>query len=61
MTGPIRSWDDYVDALGEMPDWAQYAAQQRIRNLINTDLQLQRFGVSYPHSEPENSKSTLGD
>lgn len=49
----IRSWDDYIDALAELPEWAQYAAQQRIRNVINTDLQLGRCGVSYPHVDPD--------
>jgi hypothetical protein len=49
----IKSWDDYMDALDELPLWAQYAARQRIRDAINTDLQLQRLGVSYPHTEPK--------
>jgi hypothetical protein len=54
----IRSWDDYVDALSELPEWAQYAAQQRIRNVIFTDLQLQRFGVQYPHKDPDSDPET---
>jgi len=55
VTKQIKSWDDYMDALAELPEWAQYAAQQRIRNVINTDLQLQRYGVAYPHKEPDPS------
>jgi hypothetical protein len=48
----IKSWDDYMDALDELPLWAQYAARQRIFNIINTDLQLQKLGIPYPHKEP---------
>jgi len=49
MSGPIRSWDDFVDALGSMPAWAQYRNQLRVQDMVKTAEQLSRYGVSYPH------------
>jgi hypothetical protein len=49
----IRSWDEYMDALSELEPEDQAAARERIRDLVATDLQLQRFGVSYPHESPK--------
>jgi cysteinyl-tRNA synthetase len=48
-TSYIRSWDDFVDALGSMPAWAQYRAQLRVQEMVKTAEQLAQYGVSYPH------------
>jgi hypothetical protein len=44
----MKSWDDFMDALGSKPEWAQYADQLRVQNMVKTAEQLSRFGVSYP-------------
>jgi len=49
MSGPIRSWDDYMDAMGRKPPYQQYADQLRVQDMVKTAEQLARYGVSYPH------------
>jgi hypothetical protein len=53
-TSYIKSWDDFVDALGSMPAWAQYRNHLRVQDMMRTAEQLQKLGVSYPHQEPAN-------
>jgi hypothetical protein len=48
----IRSWDDFVDALGSMPAWAQYRNHLRVQDMVRTHEQLNKLGVPYPHEEP---------
>jgi hypothetical protein len=52
-TSYIRSWDDFVDALGSMPAWAQYRNHLRVQDMVRTHEQLNNLGVPYPHAEPE--------
>jgi hypothetical protein len=47
----IKSWDDFVDALGSMPVWAQYRNQLRVQDIVKTHEQLNKLGVPYPHEE----------
>jgi len=51
-TSYIRSWDDFVDALGSMPAWAQYRNHLRVQDMMRTHEQLNKLGVPYPHQEP---------
>lgn len=55
MSKQIKSWDDYMDALSELPLPAQSIVRQRILDSVQTDIQLQRFGVPYPHQKPDAS------
>jgi hypothetical protein len=48
-TGPIRGWDDYMEALAQKPPYQQYADQLRVQDMVRTAEQLAQFGVSYPH------------
>ena len=48
----IKSWDDFVEAIGSMPAWVQYRNQIRVRDMMRTHEQLSRLGVQYPHQEP---------
>ena len=52
-TSYIRSWDDFVDALGSMPAWAQYRNHLRVQDMVRTHEQLNKLGVPYPHEEPK--------
>jgi hypothetical protein len=45
----MTSWDDYLEALGAKPAWAQYADQKIVENMVKTAEQLAAYGVSYPH------------
>jgi hypothetical protein len=48
----MNSWDDFIDALGRLPAWAQYRAQLRMQDMVRTSLQLAACGVPYPHELP---------
>lgn len=43
----MKSWDDFMDALSELPPWAQYKAALQVQDMIETAIQLQKFGVPY--------------
>jgi hypothetical protein len=44
----IRSWDEFMDALGAKPLCDQYADQLRVQDMVKTAEQLARYGVGYP-------------
>jgi hypothetical protein len=50
----MNSWDDYVLALeSRWPAWYQYRLQLQFSDLVQTKLQLSRFGVMLPPSTTE--------
>jgi hypothetical protein len=44
----VTGWDDYMDALSALPQWAQYSAFIRLQDMIRTAEQLAVFGVNHP-------------
>lgn len=51
------NWDEFMDALGRKPAWAQYQDQRRVEtmidNIVRTRQQLARYGVPYPERDPD--------
>jgi len=52
-TSYIRSWDDYMGAMGQKAPYQQYADQLRVQDMVRTHEQLNKLGVPYPHEEPK--------
>ena len=48
----MKSWDDYIEALGNLDLASSLRARSKIMNLLETEAQLQRLGVPYPHKYP---------
>jgi hypothetical protein len=57
----MTSWDDYLEALGAKPAWAQYADQKIVENMVKTAEQLAAYGVSYPHRYEGIRSTSSGD
>jgi hypothetical protein len=53
----MNGWDKFMDQLSAMPEWAQYAAQRKMQDMVRTAEQLAKLGVPYPHDE---TKSPYG-
>lgn len=49
----MKSWDDYMDALAELPEWMQYRNKLRVAEMVKTAEQLAKYGVGYPTGEIE--------
>jgi hypothetical protein len=49
----MKSWDDYIEALGRLDRADSLRARIKIMNLFGTEAQLLKMGVPYPHTYPE--------
>jgi hypothetical protein len=49
----MKSWDDYIEALGKLDHHDTLRARVKILNLLGTEAQLLKMGVPYPHTYPE--------